>query len=250
MADKGKIPTKTQINTLKKSDAKLKLESLNLDSNGSRPELHERLMIYYHGNDSIKKEKKVKSSKKDVPCRSSIRLMKKKEIISILNELNLPTNGGKDDLVERLDSFYRPNNKDKKNKQPLNNALKEKLKGNLTKNQIRNMTKNDLKENLEKLGLSTSGAILEMSKRLEEHYHPPLYSNISTKSNLPTCSIKKEVLNDQTSTSSTSQVQIILYNGRKIGVMFENLQVLEESSDNDEWIKTDLYWDLESWCPY
>ena len=127
--------------------------------------------------------------------------------------------------------------------------MKEKLKGNLTKNQIRNMSKNILKENLEKLGLSTSGAIIEMSKRLEEYYHPPLCSNISTKSNLDTCSIKKEVLNDQT---TTSKVQIILYNGRKIGVMIPHLQVLEleESSQDDEWIKTDLHWDLESWCPY
>tara|TARA_B100000902_G_scaffold265513_1_gene251599 strand:- start:15484 stop:16224 length:741 start_codon:yes stop_codon:yes gene_type:complete len=246
MVNKGKIPTKTEINILKKNEAKQKLESLNLDSNGSRPELHERLMIYYHGIDSVKKEKKVKSSKKDVPCRSAIRLMKKGDIISILNELNLPTNGGKDCLVNRLDSFYRPNNKEKKQDSLKNNVLKEKLKKSLTKNQIRNMTKNDLKENLEKLGLSTNGAIIEMSKRLEEYYHPPLCSNISTKSNLPTCSIKKEVLNDKT---STSQVHVILYNGRKIGVMFDNLQVLEESSD-DEWIKTDLHWDLENWCPY
>ena len=60
MVNKGKIPTKTEINILKKNEAKQKLESLNLDSNGSRPELHERLMIYYHGIDSVKKEKKVK----------------------------------------------------------------------------------------------------------------------------------------------------------------------------------------------
>ena len=57
MVNKGKIPTKTEINILKKNEAKQKLESLNLDSNGSRPELHERLMIYYHGIDSVKKEK-------------------------------------------------------------------------------------------------------------------------------------------------------------------------------------------------
>ena len=95
------------------------------------------------------------------------------------------------------------------------------------------------------MGLSTNGAIIEMSKRLEEYYHPPIASNISTKSNLPTCSIKKEL----STSESSSEVQIILYNGRKIGILASNLQVLESDGD-DTWIKTDLYWDLESWCPY
>lgn len=241
MVSNGKIPRKTEINTLKKSDAKEKLKSLNLDSEGSRPELHERLIKYYYGSyTALPKNVTPKSSKKNVPCKSSIRLMKKGEIISILGELKLPTDGGKDCLVDRLDSFYRP--------RPQANAvsaLKEKLKGNLTKNAIRNMSKDILKENLKKLGLSTNGAIIEMSKRLEEYYHPPIASNISTKSNLPTCSIKKEL----STSKSSSEVQIILYNGRKIGILASNLQVLESDVD-DTWIKTDLYWDLESWCPY
>jgi len=244
MVSNGKIPRKTEINTLKKCDAKEKLKSLNLDSEGSRPELHERLIKYYYGSytaaPAAPKKGGPKSSKKNVPCKSSIRLMKKGEIISILGELKLPTDGGKDCLVDRLDSFYRPHPQ-----ASAVSALKEKLKGNLTKNAIRNMSKDILKENLKKLGLSTNGAIIEMSKRLEEYYHPPIASNISTKSNLPTCSIKKEL----STSESSSEVQIILYNGRKIGVMSSNLQVLE--SDVDEtWIKTDLYWDLESWCPY
>tara|TARA_B100001996_G_scaffold273880_1_gene214712 strand:- start:4992 stop:5735 length:744 start_codon:yes stop_codon:yes gene_type:complete len=247
MVSNGKIPRKTEINTLKKCDAKEKLKSLNLDSEGSRPELHERLIKYYYGSYTAapaapKKggPKSSKSSKKNVPCKSSIRLMKKGEIISILGELKLPTDGGKDCLVDRLDSFYRPHPQ-----ASAVSALKEKLKGNLTKNAIRNMSKDILKENLKKLGLSTNGAIIEMSKRLEEYYHPPIASNISTKSNLPTCSIKKEL----STSESSSEVQIILYNGRKIGVMSSNLQVLESDVD-DTWIKTDLYWDLESWCPY
>jgi len=246
MASNGKIPRKTEINTLKKGEAKEKLKSLNLDSDGSRPELHERLIEYYYGTyTGLPKNVTTKSSQKNVPCKSSIRLMKKKDIMSILDELNLPKDGGKDCLVNRLDSFYRPNNKGKNNSEPLNATLKDKLKGNLTKNAIRNMSKDILKEKLEKLGLSTSGAIIELSKCLEEHYHPPIASNISTQSNLPTCSIKKELSNSE----STSEVQILLYNGRKIGIMNSNLQVLESDVD-DTWIKTNLYWDLESWCPY
>lgn len=244
MVSNGKIPRKTEINTLKKSDAKEKLKSLNLDSEGSRPELHERLIKYYYGSYTAAPKKGApkssKSSKKNVPCKSSIRLMKKGDIISILDELKLPTDGGKDCLVDRLDSFYRP-----RPQASAASALKEKLKGNLTKNAIRNMSKDILKENLKKLGLSTNGAIIEMSKRLEEYYHPPIASNISTKSNLPTCSIKKEL----STSESSSEVQIILYNGRKIGILASNLQVLESDGD-DTWIKTDLYWDLESWCPY
>ena len=266
-------PTKTEISQLKKGEAVEILERLGLSSDGNRSDLQIRIRTHYYDSkkskldSTTKPEKKSIETKTKVPSKSAIRLMKKGDIIKKLQEFCLPTDGNKDILVNRLEDYYRPNksgkekktnDKPKNNKQtedvPVINSLNRSIP---TKESIRKMSNQQLQKNLLKLGLSTEGACIELSMRLSEHYHPTSSSNISdvsrisSNANLSPCTKPANSTDNSDSKSDTTEILILEYDGRTIGVTFKDLRILEKNEeDEDSWKKTNLFWNLETGAPY
>ena len=187
--------------------------------------------------------------------------MKKGDIIKKLQEFCLPTDGNKDILVNRLEDYYRPNkniqekktsNKPKNKKTTEDVSLINSLNSSIpTKESIRKMSNDQLRKNLLKLGLSTEGACIELSMRLSEHYHPTSSSNISDVLHLSPCSKPANSTDNSDSKSDTTEILVIEYDGRKIGVTFKDLRILEKNEeDEDTWKKTNLFWNLETGAPY
>ena len=113
------------------------------------------------------------------------------------------------------------------------------------------MSNDQLRKNLLKLGLSTEGACIELSMRLSEHYHPTSSSNISDVLHLSPCSKPANSTDNSDSKSDTTEILVIEYDGRKIGVTFKDLRILEKNEeDEDTWKKTNLFWNLETGAPY
>ena len=265
--------TKTEINLLKKGEAVEILKDLGLSSDGNRTELQSRIRTHYYDSkkskldSTTKPEKKPIETKTKVPSKSAIRLMKKGDIIKKLQEFCLPTDGNKDILVNRLEDYYRPNknlqekktsNKPKNKKTTEDVYLINSLNSSIpTKENIRKMSHEQLRKNLLKLGLSEEGACIELSMRLSEHYHPTSSSNISdvshisSNTNLSPCSKPTNSTDNSDSNSGTTDILVIEYDGRKIGVTFKDLRILEKNEEEeDTWIKTNLFWNLETGAPY
>lgn len=97
--------TISNIRKLKVSDARNNLSNLNLNTNGNRNELIERLITFYFPSKS--------ELNKDKFSYSDISKKRKKDIIEILRLNNLSIEGDKPTLVNRLDNFYHPNKKKK-----------------------------------------------------------------------------------------------------------------------------------------
>lgn len=260
-------PTKTEISQLKKGEAVEILKDLGLSSDGNRTELQSRIRTHYYDSkkskldSTTKPEKKPIETKTKVPSKSAIRLMKKGDIIKKLQEFCLPTDGNKDILVNRLEDYYRPNknvqekktsNKPKNKKTTEDVSLINSLNSSIpTKESIRKMSHEQLQKNLLKLGLNTEGACIELSMRLSEHYHPTSSSNISDVLHLSPCSKPTNSTDNSDSNSGTTDILVIEYDGRKIGVTFKDLRILEKNEDEeDTWRKTNLFWNLETGAPY
>tara|TARA_B100001094_G_scaffold295175_1_gene316307 strand:+ start:4743 stop:5549 length:807 start_codon:yes stop_codon:yes gene_type:complete len=259
--------TKTEINQLKKGEAVEILKDLGLSSDGNRAELQSRIRTHYYDSkkskldSTTKTEKTPVETKTKIPSKSAIRLMKKGDITKKLQEFCLPTDGNKDILVNRLEDYYRPNKnsqekktKDKpKNKKNTENvSLINSLNSSIpTKANIRKMSNEQLRKNLLKLGLSTEGACIELSMRLSEHYHPTSSSNISDVLHLSPCIKPADYTDKSDSNSNTTEILVIEYDGRKIGVTAKGLRILERNEDEeDTWKKTNLFWNLETGAPY
>mgnify|MGYP001249199879 CR=1 FL=1 len=262
-------PTKTEINQLKKADAIEMLGSLGLPTDGTRLNLQKRVLKYYYEPNSVSSKLKVAESdvsgnkSKDVskntevklkdPSKSVIRKMKKDDIVKKLQEFCLQTDGNKEILVNRLDEYYRPNNCVKKVKKNLVSPDLVFNRNIPTRIEIQKMKREVLEDKLLKLGLSTDGACIELSARLIKHYHPLYGKDLCpcTKESNVDADIDADIDDNITeeASSRTTPIQVIEYEGRKIGIIVKGLVILEYNEDEDTWKKTKLSWNLETWQP-
>ena len=244
--------SKTNIFKLKKNDAVKILTDLKLETTGQRPELLARIKSYYYpdkkeciDNTDISKSKeknkksgdiKNKSCDDKVPLKSAIKQMKKGDLITKLSKLGLSTNGIKEDLVNRLEEYYRPKNFEK------TDNIKEDYDFNIpSKTELRQLNKSELIKKLEKNKLDTSGSRLELFNRLEQFYRP-----VKEKCNLDIDNEESnEELENKKSAKEITTLELINYDGEKIGVCHDTNRIFEYDEKMDDWLRTKLIWNHE-----
>ena len=299
--------SKTAISRLKKDDAIKHLGDAGLSVIGSRPELLTRLVNHLHGPKPpakiavtgsvgvsgvpIKPPPQVvttvqpksvpgKGPTGKLPTKTAIRAMKINDIKDTLKGLNLLYVGDKATLINRLDEHYRPNKKQKTS--PTKSKATSYIQSNLppSTTMIQKMERAQLECELTKHKLDTTGPILMLIRRLEEHYRPPYHKTVPVsaaktetaakpvpepepepkpkkvvppagapeekhdREEPPTEPVAKKPKREQTEI----HLQIFYYNNVKIGVCADTLDMYEY--DNDSWHPTRLRWNMEENCPF
>jgi hypothetical protein len=238
-------PTKTEITKMKKSELCEALLKCDLSNVGQRPELQKRLVDYYYGNSTkiSTEEKKEIINTNDKPKelilnKSTIKLMKKADLVTNLQKLHLSTVGNRSDLVIRLENYYRPSKTDV----IIMNKAMEVFKAP-SKSQISSMSKSQLTETLNKLNLVTCDSSLIMSKTLMKHYHP---NDDETNEELQ---VKENIIKPKKKEKDYIDMEVLIHGGREIGVDQDTMEIYEPDNgkyeENCEWSETGLKWSIE-----
>tara|TARA_Y100000389_G_scaffold177697_1_gene190219 strand:- start:4586 stop:5353 length:768 start_codon:yes stop_codon:yes gene_type:complete len=244
-------PTKTEITKMKKAELVESLIKCGLSSTGQRPELQKRLVAHFYKKEvAVSKPVKVssneKSSKetetKEILNKSTIRLMKKGDLITRLSNLHMDTSGTRVDLVTRLENYYRPCAKDATAMKGAMDVL------NIpSKTQLGKMSRDELIANLTKLNLNLEGANSTLQQRLEDYYHP-VDNNPSNNDKIEKSEPKP--VKPVKPVSEEIDMQVILYEGRYIGVDQETHAIYDPEDgifkDDCNWEETDLIWCIEN----
>ncbi len=256
--------SKTDIYKLKKGDAIDLLKKLDLSTTGARPDLLKRIHKHFYG-EKVEKDKPIEStsSKKEstpsekeststnsttnsasTPSKSDLRLMSKSKLIDLLSSLNLPTKGVKNDLVSRLELYYRPYGKESQN--PSNNSFDNVP----SKTELRKMNKDLLIKRLKFLNLSINGSRLELFNRLEIFYRPNENNSNSNYKNVDDFINTDDSDTDESDTKEYSvTLRNLTYLGFSIGICDDTNRIYEHEPDKDEWYRTQLFWDWETCTP-
>ena len=109
-----KVLSKSEIRLMSKNDLINVLKNLNLPTHGKKDDLVFRAENYYRPKTENSQEKEMNEPK--VPSKTDLRKLTKPELMIELEKFSLNTNGSRLELFNRLNNYYRPENKTEEEK--------------------------------------------------------------------------------------------------------------------------------------